>query len=450
MGASHVAWWCLISTVPVCTALSWSNWAHNQNFQVSAIVNATTEADVAAILANNTRVKVIGAGHSFSAIDGQFSYGVMLNLVPPADPVSRIDATTVRAHAGLHLWELNALLESRWGLGLLNLGAIANQTIGGATATNTHGTGPTTGLSGFITAFTIVLSNGTVLECNTNSNVDIFTAGRVGYGALGIITWFSLTVVPLWRMERLLAPFTLTTLLTMLPSLRDRYPRMQYYWTPYNDSSAMLLIRTNVSSTTPVTGCWGGATYTSDFLTPPPVGMATWPAGTTACVDVSYRAMTAPADGAILYTEMEMMVDEKDLPAMLDDYIAYQNSVRDSWNSTAAPRLFTGIRYVAGDDISLSPFVGRASTAVISMIIYGTATEAADHETVYLFHSGLQAIAMGNYSGRAHPGKNAYLTLDLMQAAYPDTFSGFAALRLALDPAAKLINGMIQLIFGGC
>ena len=230
----------------------------------------------------------------------------MLNIVPPADPVSRLDATTVRVHAGLHLWQLNGLLESRWSLALANLGAIANQTVGGATATNTHGTGRTTGLSGFIRGFTIVLANGTAVYANVVRHAELFAAARAGYGALGVLVWVDLAVVPIWRMERLSALYELGALRAALPALRAQYPRLQWYWTPYNASSAVLLLRTEVPATTPITGCWGGGAYTAGFLTPPPAGTAAWPAGTSACVDVSYKTLTAPGDDATLYTEMEV------------------------------------------------------------------------------------------------------------------------------------------------
>ena len=230
----------------------------------------------------------------------------MLNIVPPADPVSRLDATTVRVHAGLHLWQLNGLLESRCSLALANLGAIANQTVGGATATNTHGTGRTTGLSGFIRGFTIVLANGTAVYANAVQHAELFAAGRTGYGALGVLVWVDLAVVPIWRMERVQAPYALTALLAALPSLRAQYARMEWWYTPYSETSGVVLVRGDVPATTPITGCWGGKAYTAGFLTPPPAGTAAWPAGTSACVDVSYKVLTGNSDNFNPYTEQEV------------------------------------------------------------------------------------------------------------------------------------------------
>ena len=226
----------------------------------------------------------------------------MLNIVPPADPVSRLDATTVRVHAGLHLWQLNGLLESRWSLALANLGAISMQTVGGATATNTHGTGPTTGLSGFIRGFTIVLANGTAVYANAVQHAELFAAGRTGYGALGVLVWVDLVVVPLWRMERIQVPYDLDTLWAQLPALRTQFDRVEWWWTPYNTASAVLLVRAAVPISTPVTGCWAGGHSYATPLTPPPRGMAAWPAKTSACVDVSYKVLAGNGDDFAVYT----------------------------------------------------------------------------------------------------------------------------------------------------
>ena len=326
----------------------------------------------------------------------------MLRLVPPADPISRVSATRVRVHAGTPLWRINALLEERWGLALANLGAIANQTIGGATATNTHGTGPTTGLSGFVAALTIVLANGTVLDASPDANSRVFAAARTGYGALGVVTWLELAVVPLWRMERIQSSWDLDALRAALPALRAQFARVEWWWTPYNKASAVLLVRANVPLTTPVTGCWGSAPYATP-VTPPPAGMASWPPGTSACIDVSYKVLTGTGDDFNTYTEMEMMVDDRNGTALLSDFIAFQDSVRAQWNASVG--IHTGVRYVVGDDIPLSQFYGR-NTTVCSMVVYGPSkTQAADAATVSLFHRGLQALAIP-YGARPHPGKN--------------------------------------------
>jgi L-gulono-1,4-lactone dehydrogenase len=232
-------------------ALSWSNWNGEQTFTPRAVVAARTEADVAAALqqarAAGVGLKVVGAGHSFSPID--VSPGaVVVTLSPPTDgsAIQQVDASTVRVHAGVHIWELNAQLEV-WGLALANMGAIANQTIAGATSTSTHGTGATGSLASFIVGITGVLPNGTVFNASADGHSALFQTGRVGYGALFVATWFNVRVVPLWRMEQITAPVPLTALLQQLPALRQQFDRLQWYWFPYTDGNATLLLRVNTT-----------------------------------------------------------------------------------------------------------------------------------------------------------------------------------------------------------
>ena len=356
----------LLSVALATTALSsatvpWANWAKNWAFSPADILTASTEADVLAIVRNASivRLKPIGTGHSFSPVDGQHDDGFMLRLTPPtspADGVVLLSPTIVRAHAGLQLFQLSDVLESKYGLALANLGAISTQTLAGATGTNTHGTGPTGGLSTFIVSMRIVLPNGTAVTANATTNAALFRSARVGWGVLGIIISLDLTVVPQFRMEQILAPMSVATLFAGLPAWLIQYPRLQWYYTPFDDSSAHLLIRQ--PTTAPITGCWNGSRYATP-LTPAPEGLASWPAGTTACTDVSHKTMTRDGDDDVLYTEMEMMVPVANTSAIVNDFRGVMEGLKPQWNVSVP--LFFGVRYVKGDDIPLSPFVGRDS-----------------------------------------------------------------------------------------
>lgn len=214
----------------------------------------------------------------------------------------------------------------------------------------------------------MLLANGTVINASANENTDIYNAGRVGMGSLGVLLTVELQTCALWTMERIAVPMDLNELMGMLPTLRAQYERLQWYWTPYT-TNATLLLRVNTSA--PITtGCWNAPASHTPY-TPPPRGWTKWPAGTSACVDASYRTLTAPADDGTLYTEMEMMVPSQFDTTIIFDFIAFQESVRAK--HSAQWTLFTGVRYVEADDIWLSPFYNR-STAVVSMIVLGTPT----------------------------------------------------------------------------
>src|SRR6478735_5036202 len=121
----------------------WRNWSGleeavpqriEEPSDVAAVVDAVRRAR-----RDGTTVKMIGTGHSFTAIAAPehtlLTPGAMSGIVA----VDR-EAMTVTARAGTPLKELNLALE-RLGLSLHNMGDIAEQTLAGATSTGTHGTG---------------------------------------------------------------------------------------------------------------------------------------------------------------------------------------------------------------------------------------------------------------------------------------------------------------------
>ena len=70
---------------------------------------------------------------------------------------------------------------------MLNLPDIDRQTLAGATATATHGTGiGFTCLSGFITALRLITPRGNVMDLKAGD--ELFNAARVSLGSLGVIT----------------------------------------------------------------------------------------------------------------------------------------------------------------------------------------------------------------------------------------------------------------------
>jgi FAD/FMN-containing dehydrogenase len=423
---------------------AWVNWDGRQTCDPTAIVQPTTEAQIVSLVtaaaSSGQQIKVAGDGHSFSPI--VLTNGTLLQLDAYASVLS-LDAAglTVTVQAGIRLYALNAYLAQQ-GFALANLGAISQQSVAGATSTNTHGTGPTGGLATFITALTIVLANGTVAAVSPTQNAGLFDAVRVGMGGFGVLSTLTLAIVPLWRMEKIEAPVDLDTLMAQLPALLAQFERLQWFWTPYT-TNATLLLRVNTSA--PITaGCWNSSAPAQAPVSPPPAGWKGWPAGTTGCVDDSYRTLTAAGDDAVLYTEMEMMVPAGSALDAVRDFRAYQDSVKHEHDPAVS--LFTGVRYVVADGIWLSPFYGR-DTAVISMIVFGNATVTGPPAEVLMYDSGLEGIAMKRYGGRPHPGKNNYAIASELVGLYPQ-YGAFVALRNSLDPAGVFMNTYLRTWFG--
>lgn len=243
-------------------AVTWTDWDGRQSCVASAYLQPHTDVELQAIVQNamlngHTQIKVVGAGHSFSPIVLTDSDNSILLNLDKLDKVLSIDPVRleVRVQAGIRVHVLNdALFDA--GFALFNMGAIAQQSIAGATQTGTHGTGKNLGsMSTQIRGFKMLLANATFVDASETSNTDLFFAGRVGLGSLGILTEVLLAITPLFKLRRTAMPYSLAQLLVDLPRLEHQYERMQWYYTPYSDN-ATLLLREPVPIDSPIVPCW--------------------------------------------------------------------------------------------------------------------------------------------------------------------------------------------------
>ena len=182
----------------------------------------------------NLTVKMTGSGHSFTDIavtDGMLLRPDSLRGIVGVDH----DAMTVTALAGTPLHELNRALE-RLDLSLHNLGDIEEQTVAGAIATGTHGTGGRqASLSAQVAGLELVTGEGDLLRADAEENPDILDVARLGLGALGILTSVTLRVEPLFTLEAVEAPMRWDQALADFDELVGTNEHFEMYWFPHTD-----------------------------------------------------------------------------------------------------------------------------------------------------------------------------------------------------------------------
>jgi FAD/FMN-containing dehydrogenase len=157
----------------------WHNWARNQHCAPASIEEPGSDAELAGLVkqaaTNGQRVKVVGAGHSFTDIactDGVLIKFDNYRRVMSIDP----ERATATVQAGIHLSDLNEALAAR-GLGMENLGDIAYQSIAGAISTGTHGTGARLrGLAAQVIGLELVTADGSILSCSAAEEPEICNA----------------------------------------------------------------------------------------------------------------------------------------------------------------------------------------------------------------------------------------------------------------------------------
>ncbi|MDN5916776.1 MAG: FAD-binding protein [Pseudonocardia sp.] len=427
--------------------MSWRNWAGNQHTDPARTVLARdTDEVVGAVRAaarDGLRVKALGSGHSFTGI--AVADGVALR--PPSDPASvRVDGHRVSVPAGLTLRELNPLLWAH-GLALPNLGDIDAQTVAGAISTGTHGTGAGyRGIAAQVRGLELVLADGSVLACSPEEYAELFSAARVGLGALGVLTNVTLATEPAFRLHAVETALPLARVLGELDELTAANEHFEFYWFPHTDIAATKRNNRTVADG-PARGrvaewvgddllgngafglaCRVGAAVPS--LVPRINGLMAAQMAHAEYVDRSYRVFCSPR--RVRFLEMEYAVPRAALPEALTGL----RSVAD--RHARAVTFPVEVRVLGADDIPLSTASGRDS-AYIAVHVFRGQPHAA--------YFGAVESVMTALGGRPHWGKMHTRTAATLGPGYPG-FSDFVALRDRLDPEGRFRNAYLDRVLG--
>ena len=146
---------------------TWTNWSRLETARPTREATPADAGDVVAevrrALETASTVKMVGTGHSFTAISAPEATMLRPEGLTGIVGVDH-DALTVTARAGTPLKVLNAELEAL-GLSLHNMGDIAEQTLAGAISTGTHGTGGiAAGLAAQVVGLELVTGTGELLR----------------------------------------------------------------------------------------------------------------------------------------------------------------------------------------------------------------------------------------------------------------------------------------------
>ncbi|OQU99006.1 hypothetical protein CLAIMM_04711 [Cladophialophora immunda] len=207
------------------------------------------------------RICVTGFGHSPSDLTCTSSWLVNLdNLNQVLE--KGIDGTggLYRIQAGISLHDLNTEL-AKDGYTMPNLGSIDVQSVAGVISTGTHGSSLKHGLiSESMTSLTILLSNSQLVTCSATKNPELFRAGLLSLGALGIIVEITVQAVPDFKISWSQSLHTLSSVLDSWNTdlwTKDEFTRV--WWLPYLDRAVIWRgSRTDSPSRPPNTTFYGG------------------------------------------------------------------------------------------------------------------------------------------------------------------------------------------------
>lgn len=417
----------------------WSNWSGSVTSRPATIARPRDEGELAALVVGARKLRVVGAGHSFMPLVETED-----TLVSLADYQSAIeiapDRRTVWAPAG---WSLSRLTEALWaeGLSLINQGDVNPQSLAGATATGTHGTGAELGsLSTQACGFRLMTADGAVVECGPDKNPGLYQAQRLSLGLFGIALQIRIHVLPAYHMEERITRVPLAEIAERLDELAAATRHMEFFVFPYSDHAILKTLHPAEPE-----GAFAGGTDIDEsaFRVLCDIGAAARPlipslqrlmmamsAKPSRRVGPAWRIF--PSDRTIRFEEMEYELPRANGMATLKEAIAH---IRKRRLPIAFPFEF---RLCAGDDIWMSPF-NTGPGASISVHQYAPMSwrkEFAEIETI---------LRAGQ--GRPHWAKRHTLTAADVHRLYPRT-PDYLAVRQAVDPAAKFANRHMTELFG--
>jgi L-gulonolactone oxidase len=426
----------------------WSNWAGDQRCEPQAIETPSSLAELSSVVAraaeDGKRVRASASGHSFTDI--ALTDGVMVRL----DNLNRLidfdrDSGLFKVEAGIPLHRLNPLLDDH-DVAFENLGDIDRQSVAGSISTGTHGTGERfQNISAQIAELELVTADGSVVTANA-SDPDLLRAARVGLGALGIIYSVTVKTVPAYTIDRVDRPRPLAEVLGNLDELVAANDHFEFYVFPYTDLALCRESRRTDEAPEPRSGLrvyaqevvienWVGqlfawATRYMPSRAPAMARIAARNLGDAAKKDRSYKVFAS--ERRIKFTEMEYGIPREHAREAIERVL----------EAASRPELGVAwpieVRFVAGDDSSLSPSYERDTCYV------------AIHQDRKLdWESYFRAVEEihRSYDGRPHWGKRHFRSAADLAPAYP-RWSDFQAVRKRLDPAGVFANDYTDRVLG--
>jgi FAD/FMN-containing dehydrogenase len=302
------------------------------------------------------------------------------------------------ARAGTRLGDLTAEL-LKLGMSMENLGDVDYQSIAGAVATGTHGSGVAWGsIASTAVGLRLIDGRGDVVECSEGDDSETMNAARVSLGLLGVFTAITIRCLPALKMYERRWCVSVDECLAQLADLMQEHQHFDFYWYPRRDEVG---IRAR-----------GFMADGAEDAFPPPAR-------------VGWIGQILPHDRRLKFNEMEYAVPRAAGP---ECFLAVRKRMRERHIQQVAWRVL--YRTVAAEDSYLSPSFGRDSVTI------------SVHQNAHLpfaeFFADIEPI-FRSFDGRPHWAKRHALGQQELSALYP-MWERFSGIRQRFDPDGRFLN----------
>ena len=416
--------------------MAWRNWSGSVS-ATAQVARPQSEDELAMLVRSANKLRVTGAGHSFMPLCESGELIVSLDELAGAMRIAA-DRQTARIPAG---WSIRRLTAALWkeGLALANQGDVNPQSLAGAMATGTHGTGVGLGsLSTFARGFRLVGADGEAHWCDHATNPDLFQGQRLSLGLFGVATEIEVAVVPAFHLAERIEKRRWAEVRESFDELARQHRHIEFWFFPHSDH---VILKT-------LDPC--------DPCDPPPTTTDMEEASFRRILDIAARLpfltpllqrmimksgisgrrrgpahSIFPSDRTLRFEEMEYEMPRAAGLETLEEVVGW---IRRKRLPVTFPFEF---RTVAADDIWMSP-MNAGPVAAISMHQYAKMPWRnlfADAEAIFR--------AAG---GRPHWAKRHTLNRADIAALYPMA-GRYTAVRRAVDPHGKFLNSHLESLF---
>ncbi len=416
--------------------MAWSNWSGSVSAN-AALARPQSEDELAALVRSAHKLRATGAGHSFMPLCESGELIVSLDNIAGAIHIAA-DRRTARIPAG---WSIRRLTAALWeeGLALGNQGDVNPQSLAGAMATGTHGTGVDLGsLSTFARGFRLVGADGEARWCDADTNADLFQAQRLSLGLFGVATEIEVAVVPAFHLAERIEKRRWAEVRESYDELTRQHRHVEFWFFPHSDHVILkTLDPCDPCDPPPTTTDMEEATFRRildisarlPFLTPL-LQRLTMKSGISGRRRGPAHSIF-PSDRTLRFEEMEYEMPRAAGLEALEEVVGW---IRRGRLPVTFPFEY---RVVAADDIWMSP-MNAGPVAAISMHQY------AKMPWRNLF-ADAEAIFRGA-GGRPHWAKRHTLNRADVAALYPMA-GRYTAVRRAADPHGKFLNPHLESLF---
>ncbi len=425
---------------PAAGTLRWRNWSGLQHCDAAVIAVPKDENELADILTKaQGPVRPVGAGHSFTP------------LVPTEGTVLSLDrmhgivghdaaALTATVRAGTRLFALGEALEGV-GQAMEALPDINKQSLAGAMATATHGTGRAlSSLASFAVGLTLMTPDGKTHDCSAAKNAELFEAARVSLGALGVTTSVTLQNRGPLKVKRRtwFAPFE--EVLGSCHAFAAKHRHFEFYAVPFTGMAYCIAHDETDEAETP-----RGANAENDgvddlMMLRDYTSWAPWLRR-----GLAQQLIAGTPTEEVVGTAWRLLSTERPKRFNEMEYHVPQEAVVEALREVAAAverhaevYFPIEVRFIAPETAWLSPFHGRASCSIATHM---GATQ--DFKPVF----GAVEPILRKHGGRPHWGKLHTLSAADFAGLYP-RWRAFLDVRAACDPQGRMLNAHLRAVFG--